>query len=82
MVSDLDRDDATDVEHFDLRFEMARTFFDLGKFSDHFAARAKDCGRIFRATENLAPGIKQRVTRFHLLREQLPAGRFRARFPT
>jgi len=56
VVSDLDRDNASGVEQFDLCLEIARAFFDLGKFSHDLAARVEDGGRIFRAADGLPPG--------------------------
>ncbi len=44
VVSDLDRDDASGAEHVDLSLEIARAFFDVGKFSQDLAARVEDCG--------------------------------------
>ena len=80
MVSDLDRDNAFGVEHFDLRLEIACAFFDLGKFSHDLAARVEDGRRIFSAADGLSPGSNQCVSRFHALREQLRAATFRASF--
>jgi hypothetical protein len=44
VVSDLDRDNASGAEHVDLSLEIARAFFDVGKFSQDLAARVEDCG--------------------------------------
>ena len=80
MFSDLDCDNASGVEHFDLRLEIASTLFDLGEFSHDLAARVEDSGRIFRAADGLPPGSNQCVSRFHPLREQLRMITFRAPF--
>jgi len=80
VVSDLDRNNAAGVEHFDLRLELARVFFDVGKFSHDLAARVEDGGSIFRAVDGLPPGSNQCVSRFHPLREQLRTITFRAPF--
>jgi hypothetical protein len=80
MIANLERDHTTLGEAVDFWLEIARASFDIRKSSCNFPARIKDRGRIFRAGDSLFPGSKQSVARFHLLREQLRAITFRARF--
>jgi hypothetical protein len=80
VVSDLDRNHASGVEHFDLRLEIARMFFNLRKFSHDLAGRVEDAGCIFCTADGLRPGSNQCVSRFHPLREMGRAITFHARF--
>jgi len=82
MIAEIDRMDLTRRGRIDLRFEHARSTFDVAKRSERGAASVENRRRVSLALQGFLPRGEQGVVRFHPLREGLSVPKFATRFQT